>query len=148
MFAVNIAVAIVSEITRGAMFAPNALVGALLLAWIPFDLSPVYVALYTAWNATFTYGLGYSWSTRLILVPPIVASILLGSCNFWLPARCVSLVLNMVLRATETSDFYTPGKTFITQARPQPDPRVYLAMALCTSCFAACYAASGDRGTP
>ena len=82
-----------------------------------FPLSHNYIVVYNMWNAAFTYSSKFSLSTRMILIGPyIIAHIL--SREMWLCARCLSLMLNMVLRATETSKFYVPGKTCLT-AYPQ-----------------------------
>jgi hypothetical protein len=149
ILALNIAEAIVSEASRGAVYLPNTAVGVFLVweLWaseqlrtdavdqlpvqacmVFFPLSAQYVLMYTLWNATFTYGFNFSWSTRLILISPLVACAALGNLHLWLSARCVSLVLNMILRATETSDFYISGCTFITAERRAHNVKVYIAM--------------------
>ena len=78
-----------------------------------FPLSHSYIFLYNMWNGAFTYSSQFSMSTRMILIVPCIITYIL-SIEVWLAARCLSLMLNMILRATETSDFYIPGKTCIT----------------------------------
>lgn len=134
----NILIAVVSGIQKGDFcnylnsFAGLILVGMVFLEYdIPaeyfdqlkhyaeqtglcmFPLTWRYIVLYTSWNAAFTYSANFSNSTRLILVAPCVFAYL-STTESWLGARCFSLTLNMILRATECGDFYTPGKTAIT----------------------------------
>lgn len=134
---INIFEAVVSDSMRSWSAVPNAIAGALLLALTPlsppagsletlgafassnklavFPLDVRYLFVYTMWNGAFSYGGNWSWSTRLMLLAPIITVIAYGTTSVWLCARCLSLMLNMILRASETTRFYVPGKTIITQ---------------------------------
>jgi len=136
LLAFNIAEAVLSDLQKGWTKWPNAVAGMILAFTIPdvgdlhevgllsdtassrhlclFPLSWSWIVLYSTWNASFSYGGNFSWSTRFILFAPIMASLILGVPEAWLGARSVSLMLNMILRATETTDFYTPGRTVLT----------------------------------
>lgn len=131
---INIFEAILSECYRYGM--PNALTGLVLLYITPvtsnakdiehlaavardnqlavFPLSVEYIILYTTWNAAFSYGGNWSWSTRLILLAPVITCLCYQTTYVWLCARCLSLMLNMILRASECTDFYKPGLTIVT----------------------------------
>jgi hypothetical protein len=80
-----------------------------------FELSNTWVILYSAWNAVFTYGDNFAWTTRLVLLPPIfVSHVLLARPECWLGARCLSLLLHLVMRGTNFTLFYSPGSTCLT----------------------------------
>ena len=83
------------------------------LFWFP--LPTPWVMAYTAWNAAFSYGFGYSASTRLMLVTALAVSHgILGVPGAWLGCRCLSMVANMALRATSATYLYRPGCSFVT----------------------------------
>lgn len=138
ILAVNILMAVVSDLYKGGVFRLNAAVGvavALLGVWEVWSLNenqiellqrktiaqkaclvPLswrYIALYSSWNAAFTYSANFSWSTRGMLATAVVIAAIVDK-DAWLAARCFSLVLNMILRATETGEFYNPGRTLLT----------------------------------
>ena len=137
LLCINIAEAVLSDALRSYHGIPNAVAGLVLLYITPlspppedierlnvvagasklalFPLSKSYILLYTTWNASFSYGGDWSWSTRLMLLAPIFTSIVYHTTWVWLCARCLSLMLNMILRASETTRFYQPGVTIITQ---------------------------------
>ena len=133
LLSINILEAVVSDLMRSWFAVPNAMAGALLLAltpWSPlatlsafaasnklavFPVDVRYIVVYTMWNGAFSYGGNWSWSTRLVLLAPIVTVIVYGNTSVWLCARCLSLMLNMIFRASETTRFYVPGKTIVTQ---------------------------------
>jgi hypothetical protein len=134
ILAMNIAQAVVSDLQHGWRALPNALTGIFLITTIPrhaldvdrlatlaasglFILPVTYgwSALYTTWNCAFSYGGNFSWSTRVIMVVPWILSWHFDEPGVWIGARCICLCLNMILRATETTSFYTPGLTFLTQ---------------------------------
>jgi hypothetical protein len=131
---INIAEAVLSDFMRSWRAFPNVVAGVILLGLIPdyvdvlgnvaksnnlviFPLDLRYILLYSTWNGAFSYGGNYSWSTRLMLVAPIATMMSYGNTHVWLGARCFSLILNMILRASETTRFYQPGKTVITHVR-------------------------------
>jgi hypothetical protein len=126
---------------------PNALVGLVLLCLIPFNfegeqrlvdytlekdicvfpLSIWWVMLYTTWNAAFSYGFNFSWSTRFMLLTPLIVSLAgFGEISSWLSARTLSLVLNMVFRAMELTRLYTPGASFLTGEHNSHNPQIRL----------------------
>lgn len=85
----------------------NSLFGCLVI----FILNPqsmLWVVLYSAWNALFTYTYGFSWSTRVQLLTPIILF------DMWIEARVYSLLLNMLMRATECVYLFQPGKSYLT----------------------------------
>jgi hypothetical protein len=83
-----------------------------------FNLSRPWVLMYNSWNAAFSYGFNYSWSTRFMLVTALlVSNVILQEPRSWLGARVLSLTLNMVFRATETTHMYKPGQSFLTQTK-------------------------------
>lgn len=134
----NICEAILSDLQKGWKHLPNAFAGCVLVARISFTAEPGsaafehlataaatrmlcvfplewnWILLYTTWNAAFSFGGNFSWSTRFMLLAPTLTVLCMGVKGAWLSARCVSLMLNMILRATETTDFYTPGRTALT----------------------------------
>lgn len=141
---VNITEAIVSDIHSAFQsvsakipHAINALSGFLLVLTVPdiptldviieldikvkstelfiFPLSTMWIVAYTIWNATFSYGFGFSMTTRLMLITAILVShFILRTPSAWLGSRCFSLMLNMVLRASNATYLYTPGKSILT----------------------------------
>ena len=136
LLGVNIGEAVLSDIQKSWRRIPNAFAGLVLILTIPYEFANVdtlkeqmlleekllfptsfsWIALYTTWNAAFSYGGDWSWSTRLILIAPLIACFNFGTTDVWLSARCQSLMLNMIMRASETTRFYTPdGNCFITQ---------------------------------
>jgi hypothetical protein len=144
LLAVNIILAVVSALHKhGTRGAPNAVCGlavAFSLPWseeeisrqtdgiFRFPSSPAWILSYTAWNATFAYGFGYSATTRLVLIPPVLIALFLGDSHTWLGPRAYSLLLNMAFRALKLTYLFTPGRSAITVLpdRAQPDARVFL----------------------
>ena len=136
ILSINISQAVVSDLQHGWRAFPNALAGVFLILAMPCQaldvdrlsklaasglfIQPVsytWSALYTTWNCAFSYCGNFSWSTRVIMVAPWLISWHFNEAGVWIGARCICLCLNMILRATETTAFYTPGITFLTQAR-------------------------------
>lgn len=73
------------------------------------------ILLYTTWNAAFSYGFGYSPSTRLILLSSIFISVLiLKDQNQWLAVRTYALMVNMFLKVLNITYLYIPGNSYIT----------------------------------
>jgi hypothetical protein len=68
--------------------------------------------MYSIWNACFTYTYGYSWSTRVQLITPVVLEMMVG--DIWVKARVYSLMVNMMLRACECTYLFVPGKSYLT----------------------------------
>lgn len=134
---VNILEASLAEIHLSFSNVMNGFVAFVLAFSIPYDpinpsnvfsfaLNGSWILLYMSWNAVFTYRMGFSWSTRLILFVPLVISCLLGTTEYWLVARTFSLSLNMILRSTEFCRFYNPGSDcFITESTNQPNMKWY-----------------------
>jgi hypothetical protein len=136
VLALNIAVAVGSDLQHGQTHFKNAMAGVVLLYFIPyqvdvhmlpqlatiastrglfvFPIPMAWAALYTTWNAAFSYGMNFSWSTRVILITPWLIAWNTGVFSVWIGIRALSLCLNMILRATQTTDFYEPGETIIT----------------------------------
>jgi hypothetical protein len=129
---INMLQAVVSDIRSGPGHWCNALAGVGLLAAIPwhpattefltpfpglfhFSLSPWWVIGYTTWNAAFSYGFNYSWSTRMVLIAPMTVSYgILGQPSTWLGARCFSMCLNMTMRLSQLTYLYQPGESTLT----------------------------------
>ena len=115
LLAVNIVEAIVSDIQTlytgvGVLNGlVNVLLGTYLVGNIQLPLDIPFIVLYTLWNISFSYRNNFSLSTRMILVAPILTTIVLQDTSVWLCARCMSLLLNMILRASEKVVFYKPG---------------------------------------
>lgn len=143
LLVVNIILAVVSALHKhGIRGAPNAVCGlavAFSLPWseqisgqasgiFRFPSSPAWILSYTAWNAIFVYGFGYSATTRLVLAPPALIALFLGDSHVWLGPRAYSLLLNMAFRALHFTYLFTPGKSAITvpSDRAQADARVFL----------------------
>tara|TARA_B110000046_G_scaffold175007_1_gene199326 strand:+ start:3000 stop:3782 length:783 start_codon:yes stop_codon:yes gene_type:complete len=148
ILSMNIAQAVLSDLQHGWRSYPNALAGVFLILAIPrhaldverlsqlaastglfiLPVSYSWSALYTTWNCAFSYSGNFSWSTRVIMVAPWLVAWHLDEPGVWIGARCICLCLNMILRSTETTAFYTPGQTVLTQARNtlQYDPSVLL----------------------
>ena len=135
ILSINIGQAVLSDLQHGWRSFPNALAGVLLIISMPrqalevdrlsqlaakgmfiLPVSYSWSALYTTWNCAFSYSGNFSWSTRVIMLAPWLVSWHLGEPSVWIGARCICLCLNMILRSTETTAFYTPGKTVLTQA--------------------------------
>ena len=133
LLVVNILEAIIRDVQSGTGHLPNALAGFFLLLLIPdshlfaefrdtsssvgllfFPLKKKWIILYTSWNAAFSFGFNFSWSTRLMLITAILASVICGNQAYWLHMRCISLTLNMLLRATRATYLYQPGCSFVT----------------------------------
>lgn len=136
----------------------NACTGIWLVSTVPYSVTPSaavleaplylfplptpWVLAYTAWNATFSYGYMYSWSTRAVLVTALVVSHgILRTPHAWLGCRCLSMVANMVLRLNTFTYVYQPGQSILT-ALPgyAPSPRCHLAasaasLALCAGMY-------------
>ncbi len=132
----NISEALLRDLELGLSHIPNAITAMLLIVNISylqtsaeqttsilyetqqtgiflFPCNLEWILLYTTWNATFSYGDNYSWITRLMLLPPLLVSYLLGT-QAWLGARCLSLMCSMVMRAAQITYLYTPGSTPLT----------------------------------
>ena len=138
---VNMAEAIAYDFCGTRARSPNGIAGCVLLArfWSETcahrptpasglaeqvhscDVSLEWIVGYTSWNAAFSFGHGFSWSTRFILVTAfLVSHVVLRVPSAWLSARCYSMMLNMALRAVQITSVYTPGKTFLTHADSAP----------------------------
>lgn len=80
-----------------------------------YNLSREWILLYTAWNAIFSYSANFAWTSRLVLIPPLIVSeLLLKRPEVWLGARCLSLFAHLVLRAVNCTSLYTPGASYLT----------------------------------
>jgi hypothetical protein len=134
LLALNICEAVVRDCQLG--HPCNALTGLLLMGTLPWWPSAVtigqthdsmagsglvvyplvtsWIALYTTWNAAFSYGDNYSIITRLMLFPPVLTAFFLVTPWAWLAARCFSLMGSMALRATQALYVYTPGQSPLT----------------------------------
>jgi hypothetical protein len=134
LLAINIVEAIIRDLEL--KHTTNAVVGAILICTLPYyigvstlrDMQEImnstglsvyslhisWVLLYSTWNAAFAYGDNYSLIIRLILIPPIFLSIVLGVPEVWLSARCFSLMSNMICRVTHAFYVYTPGQSPLT----------------------------------
>ena len=86
---------------------------ALIIGWFDFPLSATWIILYSSWNAAFSYANDFAWTTRLILIPPLLVVFQLG-WDFWLGARATSLLVHLTMRAVHFTPFYTPGATSMT----------------------------------
>jgi hypothetical protein len=51
----------------------------------------------------------------MLITALLVSDVILQEPRSWLGARVLSLTLNMVLRASETTRMYKPGQSFLTQ---------------------------------
>jgi hypothetical protein len=134
MLAVNMLQAVITDLAQGAAGWPNAVAGLVLVLLLPGELHKVsgqggvfiaplsmpWVFVYTTWNATFCYGVGFAWSFCLILATPLAVSATLGLPNAWLGARTYSLVLNQVLRGSRALWIFVPGASYITKAENAP----------------------------
>lgn len=130
VLAFNIAEAVVRDMQSG--FVTNAAVGIALMATLPlraetpvgmhgsrlflFPLPVWWILLYSSWNAAFSLGFGYSWSTRFQLLTALLSSWILGTPAAWLGARCISLVLNMAFRSARLTYLFRPGASVATSA--------------------------------
>jgi len=114
---------------------PSALCGVLLVLFLPnqplsflkeqghmflVPLTWPWVALYTTWNGAFCYGVGFAWSFRLILMTPLLVTMMLDEPEAWLGARTYSLVLVQVLRGSQFTHIFTPGRSYVTKAEGAP----------------------------
>lgn len=151
LLALNIVEALFRDLEKGRNHIPNAITALLLIVSLPFvpqlgkfsslavettrtgyflfPTDPAWTLLYSTWNAAFSYGDNYSWITRLMLLPPFFVSYYLGYPECWLGARCLSLMGSMVMRATQTSYVYTPGRSPLTPppGTRQHNPSIYAA---------------------
>lgn len=100
----------------------NKVSGVLLLYYCEYE-QIFWILLYSTWNAAFSYGRNFNWTTRFILLIPLI---LYFMHQDWLYTRCYSLLLNMILRSTEIIKYYDPkGKTFLTVDTPQHNEEKY-----------------------
>lgn len=117
VLALNMIEAIVWDVSCLNALVGVALVGVLYVCQLePLALPLTWVLAYTVWNAIFSHGYGYSPSTRAILATALIVH--LASGRPWLACRCISMVANMVLRATYPSTglrVYTPGASWLTR---------------------------------
>lgn len=128
ILAINMIEAIIKDIFNANYF--NALSGIILVllipcnlptnvtttitnGWIPFNLSPVWIVIYTTWNAAFSYTENFPWTTRLILIPPLLISIICGP-EYWFCARTYSIFLHPTMCMIQLTKYYVPGKTSLT----------------------------------
>lgn len=89
-----------------------------------FNTPRAWFVMYSIWNATFTRGFGYSPTTQLVLIPPIVICALLGfDSTIWIVPRAWSLLTNMGLRASQLLRIYTPGESALTKLPDSPGPK-------------------------
>ena len=135
ILSINIGLAVLRDLQHGWKSYPNALAGVFLVLAMPrhaidvarlsqrastglfiLPVSYGWSALYTSWNCAFSYSGNFSWSTRVIMVAPWLIAWHFNEPGVWIGARCICLCLNMILRCTETTAFYTPGATILTQA--------------------------------
>lgn len=132
---VNVGTAVACDaLVHGLHGVPNVLAGILVMRHTPIKqtyLHPTngalyvstpypWIALYSVWNAAFAYGFGYSHTTRLVLVPPVLLCICLSSPDIWIVPRSWSMLVNMSLRASESFWVYRPGS--LLTKRPQEQP--------------------------
>lgn len=133
----NILEAVIEEIRTSFTNFINALVGLILIFSIPYEpyipsnvsyftLPHSWILLYTLWNANFSYRLNFSWSTRLVLIAPILLCLCHNNSKLWLVTRSYSLCLNMILRSTQMGRFYrVDSKCFITNLVNYHNPTIY-----------------------
>jgi hypothetical protein len=84
-----------------------------LPGWFSFELEAGWILLYSSWNAAFSYANNFAWTTRLILLPPLLLCPIVG-LRYWLGARATSLLAHLTMRAVHLTPFYTPGETSLT----------------------------------
>jgi hypothetical protein len=87
----------------------NSLFGICVAICVNTD-SFMWICMYSLWNAFFTYTYGFSWSTRVQLLTPVI----LYTHTGWIKARVYSLMINMILRSIEFTYMFTSGKSFLT----------------------------------
>jgi hypothetical protein len=90
-------------------YTVNSILGILVVIFINFE-SLFWIIIYSIWNACFTYTYGFSWSTRVVLLTPVVLYRITG----WVKARAYSLLINMMLRSIEFTYLFQSGKSFLT----------------------------------
>lgn len=124
LLAINIFEALARDVREGNW--TNALSALVLVATLPpnahatvkggsytYALSPVWIALYSSWNAVFSYANNFAWTTRLILLPPLAAVVIQGP-SYWLGLRATSLLVHLTMRAIHFTKFYVPGASSLT----------------------------------
>lgn len=120
---VNILEAICKELQ--VIITCNSLVGFLLILNIPYYKNETYqtsyivfpfdfdwIVLYTLWNLCFVYSSKCTISTAIILVTPIILSLIYGS-ETWIYYRTISLLIHLVMRATEFTYLYNPKESYL-----------------------------------
>ena len=85
----------------------NSLLGILVMVTLN-PQSILWVVIYSIWNAVFTYTYGFSWSTRVVLLTPIILF------DMWVKARVYSLLINMLMRASEMVYLFRSGESYLT----------------------------------
>lgn len=135
----NMGEAVLSDfLSHGRHGLPNALAGLAVMWAMPrthdphrefvsaeshvLHLSTSYpwILAYSIWNATFAYCFGYSRTTQLVLVPPIVLCWVLSNPTIWIVPRTWSMLVNMALRASQAYWVYKPGT--LTKIPGDPGP--------------------------
>lgn len=81
---------------------------------LQFNTSWLWIYAYTIWNIVFSYGFGYSMTTRLVLIPPLIICFIVNNPNIWLVPRAWSLLFNMGFRASQILWIFKPGQSLLT----------------------------------
>jgi len=126
----NMLEAVVQDVLFGIFHFPNSIVGLCLMGLIPwelstraervsdlheFPLSTLWIISYSLWNANFSYGFNYSISTRIVLLSPLIISFFVfKKIQTWLASRCISMMLNMLFRASSFTYLYDPNRSQVT----------------------------------